>query len=97
MAETLDNLDEYDREIVEAIISEGYSLEYALDNKDDCVVYSNCTDMTDVAMAYAEETGLLDNIPENLRCYFDFEAFGRDMNIEGTYVFTNGGNCVQIL
>jgi len=52
--------------------------------------------MTDVAEQYAEETGLLDSIPENLRYYFDFEAYGRDMRIEGTFVFTNNGNCVQI-
>lgn len=96
LAETLEDLDEYEREIVEAMISEGYDLEEALEKKDDCMVYHDCNDMTDVAEQYAEETGLLDNIPENLRYYFDFEAYGRDMGIEGTFVFTNNGNCVQI-
>ena len=32
---------------------------------------------------YAESTGLLDSIPENLRYYFDFERFARDMEING--------------
>jgi len=96
LAETLEDLDEYEREIVEAMISEGYDLEEALEKKDDCMVYHDCNDMTDVAEQYAEETGLLDSIPENLRYYFDFEAYGRDMRIEGTFVFTNNGNCVQI-
>lgn len=96
LAETLEDLQEYDREVVEALISEGYSLEDALEKKDDCMVYYNCNDMTDVAEQYAEETGLLDSIPENLRYYFDFKAYGRDMGIEGTFVFTNNGNCVQI-
>lgn len=96
LAETLEDLDEYEREIVEAMISEGYDLEEALEKKDDCMVYHDCNDMTDVAEQYAEETGLLDSIPENLRYYFDFEAYGRDMGIEGTFVFTNNGNCVQI-
>ena len=96
LAETLEDLDEYEREIVEAMISEGYDLEEALEKKDDCMIYYDCNDMTDVAEQYAEETGLLDSIPENLRYYFDFEAYGRDMGIEGTFVFTNNGNCVQI-
>ena len=97
LAETLEDLDEYEREIVEAMISEGYDLEEALEKKDDCMIYHDCNDMTDVAEQYAEETGLLDSIPENLRYYFDFEAYGRDMGIEGTFVFTNNGNCVRIL
>ena len=75
LAETLDSLDEYEREIVEAMISEGYSLDDALDGKDDCMMYYNCEDMKDVAKEYAEETRLLDSIPENLQSYFDFEAY----------------------
>lgn len=97
LAETLDSLDEYEREIVEAMISEGYSLDDALDGKDDCMMYYNCEDMKDVAKEYAEETRLLDSIPENLQSYFDFEAYGRDMSFEGHFVFTDKGNCVQIL
>ena len=97
LAETLYSLDEYDLEIVEAMISEGYTLEEAMEKKEDCMVYPDCHDMEDVAMEYAEETGLLDSIPENLRSYFDYKAFGRDMSFEGHFVFTDQGNCVQIL
>ena len=97
LAETLENLDETDREVVEVLISEGNSLEEALEKKDDCMIYYDCDNMADVAEQYAEETGLLDSIPKNLRFYFDFEAFGRDMSYEGHFVFTNNGNCVQIL
>ena len=97
LAETLENLDDYYKEVVQAMMSEGYSLEDALEKKDDCMVYSDCEDMADVAMEYCEETGMLESIPEDLRCYFDYEAFGRDMGFEGHYVFTNNGNCVQIL
>lgn len=96
LAEILDSLDEYDREVIEVMISEGYSLEDAIDKKDDCMVYIDCEDMEDVAREYAEGTGLLNSIPENLQSYFDFEAFGRDMSFEGHFVFTDKGNCVQI-
>ena len=51
--------------------------------------------MADVAEQYADETGLLESIPERLRYYFDFEALGRDMNLEGQYIFTENG-CVEI-
>lgn len=95
-AELLENLADYEREVVEAFLSQGYSIEKAIDNKDDAIVYYNCYDMTDVAEQYCNETGLLDEIPENLRYYFDFEAFGRDMEIEGTFIFTKNGNCVEI-
>lgn len=97
MAETLEDIDEYDIEVIEALLSEGYSLEDAIDTKDDCMVWSNCYNMTDVAEQYCEECGILDSIPENLRYYFDYEAFGRDMRYEGHFVFTSNGNCVQIL
>lgn len=40
---------------------------------------------------YADETGLLDSIPDDLRCYFDFEAYGRDMEINGSFVETESG------
>ena len=96
IAETLEYLDEYEREIVGILLSEGYSLEDALDEKDNCMIYFNCHDMEDIAIEYAKETGLLNSIPENLQNYFDFEALGRDMSYEGHFVFTNNGNCVQI-
>lgn len=97
MAETLESLDNDEKEVVDAIMSEGYSLDEALEKKDDCMVYCDCSDMEDVAREYAEQTGLLESIPENLQSYFDFESYGRDMSYEGHFVFTNNGNCVQIL
>ena len=96
LAETIDDLDEDEKEIVNAIMGEGYSLEDAIDKKDDVMIYSNCSNMTEVAEEYAEQVGLLESIPENLRYYFDFEAYGRDMSFEGHFVFTDNGNCIQI-
>lgn len=96
LAEALENLYDSDKEIVETLISEGYNLEDSLDRKDDCIFYYNCNDMEDVAIEYCEETGILESIPENLRIYFDYKSFGRDMGIDGYFVFTDKGNCVQI-
>lgn len=98
MAEELENLDDYDKEIVNAFIENGSDIQEALDGLRDgnYMVFSNCYDMTDVAEQYAEETGLLNSIPDNLRFYFDFEAYGRDMSFEGTFIFTDNGNCIEL-
>ena len=97
IAEELENLDEYEKEIVSALVEYGYTPEESIEKKDDVVVYSDCNDMTDVAYQYIEETGMLDNVPEYIARYFDYEAFGRDMRIEGTFIFTDEGNCIEVL
>lgn len=75
-----------------AAVEEFYKLEEAFEKVEngDYRVYYNCDSMADVAETYVDETGLLDEIPNHLRYYFDFEAFGRDMEIEGTYVYIDG-------
>lgn len=97
LAEQLEELDEYQAEIVGAMLSEGYTLSEALDKMDDCYFWSDCEDMEDVARQYCETCGILEAMPEHLQNYFDFAAFGRDMSFEGHFVFTSNGNCVEIL
>ena len=97
IAETLEDLDEYEKEVVKVLLGEGYELNDAMEKKDDCMIYYNCNDMTDVAEQYIEEVGLLHDVPDHLRNYFDFNAYGRDMSFEGHYIFTDNGNCVQII
>lgn len=98
IAEELENLDDYDREVVNAFIENGFDIEEALDGlrDGDYMVFSNCSDMTDVAYQYIEETGLLNDIPKGLRNYFDYKAYGRDMSFEGTFIFTDNGNCIEL-
>lgn len=96
IAEQLEKFDEYDAEIIGAIMSEGYSFDEAIDKMDDCIIWSDCSDMTDVAERYCDECCILEGIPEHLRNYFVFEAFGRDMSFEGTFIFTDNGNCIEL-
>jgi antirestriction protein len=62
--------------------------------------YQGCfRTLEDWAESFAEETGMLDSIPENLRGYFDFEKYARDCELggdiwtaegsEGLHIFTN--------
>ena len=96
LAEELEQLDEFYLQIVGGLLLAGHSLRVAIDKIDDCLIYFDCSDMEDVARAYVEETGLLENIPNNIANYFDFEALGRDMSFEATYIFLSCGNCIEI-
>lgn len=49
-------------------------------------------DAEDYARSLAEDTGLLDAMPENLRNYFDFEAYGRDMVLGGDIWISDNGH-----
>ncbi len=50
--------------------------------------YAGCFDsLEDFAESYMEETGQLHQVPEHLRYYIDFQAYGKDMEVGGD-VFT---------
>lgn len=59
--------------------------------------YSDCYTMADVAFEYLGQTGGLDEMPEHLRNYFDYESYGRDMEIEGNFYYAGGGLYVEIV
>lgn len=57
------------------------SMSDILDRLDDVMLFEG--DARFYAEQYIEDTGLLDEMPENLRYYFDTEAFARDMLLSG--------------
>lgn len=67
------------------------SIDELLDNVDDIICYSDCDSMEDIARYYVEETGQLGEIPSNLQNYIDYQALGRDMELEGNYLVTSHG------
>lgn len=54
------------------------------------IIWNDCFSMSDVASNYVEETGMLQNVPSTIANYFDYEALGRDMDIEGTFLEGDG-------
>ena len=94
IAEQIDGLLDYEQEIVKALMSEGYSLEDALNNYEDVIVYSGCDNMTDVAYEYIEESGMFNGIPDCITNYFDYEAFGRDLSFDGHWFEVDGSMAV---
>lgn len=86
LAEQIEELDEYELLGLNAYLENGENVEYAIEHSKDIIVYDHCNSMEDVAYKYAEESGLIDEIPENLQCYFDYKKLARDMEIENTFI-----------
>lgn len=92
LAEELESVGEAEQKAIQAMLLDGYEFKEALEkaNDGDFRIYYNCSDMTEVAYEVVEECGYLQNVPENVARYFDYEAFGRDLNIEGKYYYIDG-------
>ena len=61
--------------------------------RNDIIHYSWCKNMTDVAYYFIDELQVLGQIPLPLQNYIDYEAYGRDLSIEGTFIETSRGIC----
>lgn len=98
-AEELEALDEYEREAVAAIVeNHGDSISEAIGrvNDGEYRIYCNCYTMADVARDICDECGTLDRVPDDLKDYFDFEAYGRDLEINGYFYYIGGGEYLEI-
>lgn len=94
-AETWANMEDYEREAVGVRMELcGEDFATAMEHADDVRIWHGCTNMSDVAAEYVEECGMLDSMPENLRYYFDYEAFGRDLDIEGCFDYSTELGCI---
>lgn len=82
---TFDDLDEMGQVKVLAMIEQGYDRSEALEQYEDCYIYV-ANNMTEVAEQIVDEQGLLSSMPEDLRYYFDYEAYGRDLDCNGNFV-----------
>lgn len=87
MTEEIDNLSDDEVIALQAYLEE-YNMEQALEEvrQGNYRIYYDCDNMEDVAHQIANESGLLDGVPEEVKIYFDYEAYGRDMDIEGTFI-----------
>lgn len=88
IAEEIDNLSDDEVIALQAYLEQYNDIEQALEEvrQGNYTIYYDCDDMSDVAYQVVNESGLLDGVPETLKRYFDYEAYGRDMDIEGTFI-----------
>ena len=62
----------------------------------DFYIYENCSSMADVAMQVIEESGRMDELPQWAQSYFDYDKFGRDLEIEGQFFYAGNNLYVEI-
>ena len=76
-------LDDDEREMLEAYqycVDETATIDQARD-----AFMGTADSEIDYAEQYLEEAGLLDTIPENLRYYFDYHAYARDLFVDRVF------------
>lgn len=93
MYEQIEELPDYIVEALDEFISHYGSLEEVVEHYDEVFYYPDCENMTDIAYYYIDELQALGDIPCNLQNYIDYEAFGRDLSFEGTFIDTGRGMC----
>ncbi len=89
IAEEIDNLSDDELIAFQAYLEQyANNIEQALEEvrQGNYRIYYNCDNMEDVAYQAVNESGLLDGVPEQVKMYFDYEAYGRDMDINRTFI-----------
>jgi antirestriction protein len=96
-AEVLDGCNE-DTDVIRAILENFYNVEegFAVLENGSYTVYHDCSTMEDVAYEVVEAGGLLDGVSEEIKRYFDYEAYGRDLEIQGTFLEAGNRMYVEI-
>ena len=93
IAERVEALSEHEQEALEVILEEHTSnVDEALQivEKGDYITWWDCDCMADVAERMAAECGDLNDVPERLQYYIDYDAWGRDLELEGTFLEGDG-------
>ena len=99
IAERVEALKDYEQDALGVILEKHTSdvdeaLQIVEDN--DYRTWDSCDNMADVAEARAEEYGYLNSVPDHLQYYIDYEKWGRDLDLEGTFL-EGDGYFVEIL
>lgn len=95
-AARLNELDQWDEEKLAAVLeSESPSsitdILDIIDHLDEFDVLADVESDENLGRYYAEELCTLEGIPEHLRSYFDYEAYGRDIRLESNGCYTSYG------
>lgn len=84
----LKECDRFPAEVVSWLIDD-YGIEGAKERMEDDYI-GEFDSSSDLAYHYAEETGLLEGVHKSVAMYFDYEAFGRDLDLNGDVISFSG-------
>jgi len=99
LASIIEDMDDWEIEKFEAAIAYGERTESTKDlinlaqNLDCYDLYREVSDEEDLGRYYIDELCMLE-IPEHIEPYFDYEAYGRDIDQGGNGVFLKGGGYI---
>lgn len=101
LAEKLESMEEYEKTILMEIINSRHfqNIEEAINclENSDYMMYEKCSDMSDIAYEYYEQTGQLQELEKVINSfYINWEAIGRDMEIEGSFYRIDSNSYIQI-
>lgn len=98
IAEELEALNE-DNAIIEAIFNYCQDMQETINKIEnrDYIIYYDCDNMIDVAIEIVKECGYLNGVSETVARYFDYEAFSRDLEIEGNFEALSNRRYIEIL
>ena len=96
LATRLDEVEEWDNDKLCAVLEMEEPTSIAdivdiIDHLDDFDILADVEDDEGLGQYYAEELCTLNAVPEHLRSYFDYEAYGRDIRLEMSCCFTSYG------
>lgn len=91
MAVLINNLDDKYIPILPDMIEQWGNIEAACEHTGDIKFYDGCNDMGDVAAKIVVEREFFKGACEELKLYFNYEAYGRDLEINGSFVKTPVG------
>ena len=96
LAEQLEELDDWKYEKLCAVVeaespSSVKAIQAFIQELDSFDLIPEIEDEADLGEYYAEECALFNALPEVVARYFDYEAYGRDIHLEGRGVFTSFG------
>ena len=87
-------LEDWDEGLGEAVINI-WGIDTLLNSTPDDYLWFEANDDEDIGYYYAEEFGILDEVPANLRNYFDYEAYGRDIRLDTDSGLSDNGYFVE--
>jgi len=98
VADELDELDDYETVAFNAYIdgcSEDVNEALEVAQSGDYVVWDDVENMEDIAYAMVDEGYFEIDESNILSRYINYEALGRDIGFDGTFIFIDGKNCVE--